>query len=64
MWGPLVEVVSAAIWALIVRDRAQYHTIEQRPVDVMILDCVDVFGQSSASLQLPPKKRKWTRTYI
>ena len=31
----------AVRWALIVRDQARYHTIEQRPVDVMILGCLN-----------------------
>ena len=31
-------------WALIVRDRARYHTIEQRLIDIMILGCLSFFS--------------------
>ena len=33
----------AVHWALIVRDRARYHTIEQRLIDIMILGCLSFF---------------------
>ena len=36
----------AVRWAPIVRDRARYHTIEQRPIDIMILGrLIFFFGQ-------------------
>ena len=35
----------AVRWALIVCDRARYHTIEQHPIDVMILDCFNFLAR-------------------
>ena len=35
----------AVRWVLIVRDRARYRTIEQRPIDMMMLGCLNFFGQ-------------------
>ena len=42
----------AVHWAPIIRDRAQYHAIEQRPIDIMILGCLNFFAQGSSTKQL------------
>ena len=39
----------AVHWALIIRGRARYQTIEQRPIDAMILGCLTFFGQGFCS---------------
>ena len=49
----------AVRWAPIVRDRARYHTIEQRPIDIMILGrLIFFFGQGSRSPVPPPPPQK------
>ena len=42
------KMCSVAVhWVLIIHDRARYLTIEQRPIDIMILGCLNFFWPGS-----------------